>query len=71
MRTTLVLNEKLINEAKTLSGSRTKKEVVEKALEEFVKKRKSRKLVNLEGRFELSYTLEDLLSKRKKDVPYR
>jgi len=37
MRTTLAINQDLLNEAKRLSGSRTKKETVEIALEEFIR----------------------------------
>ncbi|MEO0131183.1 MAG: type II toxin-antitoxin system VapB family antitoxin, partial [candidate division WOR-3 bacterium] len=44
MRTTLAIKEKLLNEAKALSGAKTKKEAVEKALEEFIRRRKSKKL---------------------------
>lgn len=71
MRTTLAINEDLIDEAKTLSGAKTKKETIEKALMEFVRRRKSRKLLELEGKIELTYTLDDLIKRRKKDVPHR
>jgi len=40
MRTTLAINEELLNEAKALSGARTKKEAVEAAFEEFIRRRK-------------------------------
>jgi Arc/MetJ family transcription regulator len=71
MRTTLAINEKLLDEAKELSGARTKKEAVEIALDEFIRRRKARKLLDLEGKVELSFTLKELLNRRKKDVPYR
>lgn len=71
MRTTLAIDEKLLDEAKTLSGAKTKKEAVEIALDEFVRKKKARKLLDLEGKVELSLTLRELLSRRKKNVPYR
>jgi Arc/MetJ family transcription regulator len=71
MRTTLTIKEDLLNEAKTLSGSKTKKEAVEKALEEFIRRRKAKKLIDLEGKIELSLTLQELLDRRRKDVPYR
>lgn len=71
MRTTLAIKEDLLDEVKTLSGARTKKEAVEKALEEFVKKRKTKKLIDLEGKIELSFTLKEFLDRRRKDVPYR
>jgi Arc/MetJ family transcription regulator len=71
MRTTLVIDERLLKEAKSLSGAKSKKEAVEKALDEFIKKRKAKKLLELEGRVELSFSLEELLDRRKKDVPDR
>ena len=71
MRTTIVLNEDLLNEVKTLSGAKSKRDAVEKALEEFVRRRKARKLIELEGKMELSCTTDQLLERRKKDVPHR
>jgi Arc/MetJ family transcription regulator len=71
MRTTLSIDEDLLKEAEKLSGAKTKKETVEMALEEFVRRRKSRKLVELEGKIELSYSLSEFLKRREKDVPYR
>jgi len=71
MRTTLVVREDLIEEVKALSGVKTKKDAVEKALEEFVRRRKAKKLLDLEGKVELSFTLEEFTGRRKKDVPHR
>ncbi|MEW6380201.1 MAG: type II toxin-antitoxin system VapB family antitoxin [bacterium] len=71
MRTTLVIKEDLLNEAKKLSGARTKKEAVEIALEEFIRRRKARKLLELEGKVELSFSLDEFLEGRRKDVPHR
>lgn len=71
MRTTLVIDEGLLKEAKSLSGAKTKKEAVEKALDEFIKRRKAKKLLELEGKVELSFSLKELLDRRKKDVPNR
>ena len=71
MRTTLAIKEKLLDEVKSLSGAKTKKEAVEKALEEFVRRRKARKLIALEGKMELSLTVDKLIKQRRKDVPLR
>jgi Arc/MetJ family transcription regulator len=71
MRTTLAIKEELLSEVKTLSGARTKKEAVEKALEEFIRRRKARKLIDLEGKIELSFAREEFLERRRKDVPHR
>lgn len=70
MRTTLSINETLLKEAKELSGARTKAEAIDKALQEFVNRRKTKRLLALEGKIDLSFSLEDLLDKREKDVPY-
>jgi len=71
MRTTLVVREELIEEVKALSGVKTKKEAVERALEEFIRRRKAKKLLDYEGKMELSYTLSRLIERRRKDVPRR
>ena len=55
MRTTLAIKGELLEEVKELSGAKTKKEAVEKALEEYVKRRKAKKLIGLEGKIELSF----------------
>ena len=71
MRTTLAIKEELLNEVKVLSGAKTKKDAVERALEEFIKRRKAKKLLELEGKIELSFTKEDLIARRRRDVPHR
>ena len=71
MRTTLAIKENLLDEVKLLSGAKTKKEAVEKALEEFIRRRKAKKLIELEGKMELSLTVDKLIKQRRKDVPHR
>jgi Arc/MetJ family transcription regulator len=71
MRTTLAINEELLNEVKLLSGAKTKKDAVEKALVDFIRRRKAKKLLQLEGKIELSFTSKELLERRRKDVPGR
>lgn len=71
MRTTLDIDEKLVDQAKALSGSQTKKETIETALQEYIRRRKARKLLDLEGRIQLNYSVSDLLRRRKRDVPHR
>lgn len=71
MRTTLVLDERLLEEVRVLSGTRTKKAAVEAAMRDFVRRRKARKLLALEGRVELADTVDDLIKRRRKDVPGR
>ena len=48
-RTNLVLDERLLNEALQLSGERTYSGVVNRALEDFVRRIKSRRILELAG----------------------
>jgi Arc/MetJ family transcription regulator len=71
MRTTLAIREELLEEVKAISGVRTKREAVEKALEEFVNRRKAKRLIDLEGKIELSFDLNEFVKDRRRDVPRR
>ncbi len=71
MRTTLVVDEKLVEEVKNLCGVKTKSEAVERALEEFIRRIKAKKLIDLEGKIDLSFTLKEFIERRRKDVPHR
>lgn len=53
MRTTLAIKEELLDEVKALSGAKTKKDAVEKALEEFIKKRRQKDILTLFGKIEM------------------
>jgi Arc/MetJ family transcription regulator len=48
-RTNLVLDEQLLEEAVRLSGERTYSRAVERALEEFVRLRRARRILELAG----------------------
>ena len=50
MRTNVVIDDELINEAIRLSGVTTKKDVISFALQEFVATRKRRNLLELTGK---------------------
>ena len=50
MRTNIVLDDGLVKEAISLSGARTKREVVDMALRELVARRRQREMKNLIGR---------------------
>ena len=71
MRTTMAIKKDLLDEVKILSAAKSNKEAVEIALEEFVKKRKAKKLLKLEGKIELSFTQKELIARRRRDVPQR
>ena len=48
-RTNLVIDEQLLEEATRLSGERTYSRTVERALEEFVRRVKARRILDLAG----------------------
>ena len=50
VRTNIVLDEALVEEAMEVTGARTKKEVVHLALEELIRSRKKKSLTDLAGR---------------------
>lgn len=53
LRTNIVLDDELIEEAFALTGARTKKELVHMALRELVRSRKKKDLTELAGRIRL------------------
>jgi len=53
MMVTLTIKEELLDEVKALSGAKTKKDAVEKALEEFIKKRRQKDILTLFGKIEM------------------
>ncbi len=71
MRTTMAIDESLIQEVQDLSGAKTKKAAVEVALAEYIRRRKARRLLELEGKIDLAYSLDELLERRSRDVPDR
>ena len=56
MKTTLDLPEELLEEARRLSGLRTKRAVVLAALEEFIRRRRKEQLLDMLGRTEVGIT---------------
>jgi len=52
LRTNIELDEKLVKEAMKLTNKKTKKELVNYALKELVRKEKRKKLLDLEGKVE-------------------
>jgi Arc/MetJ family transcription regulator len=54
MRTNIVLDERLVKKAMKLSHKRTKKELVNQALKEFVENRKRLNLMDLAGKIEFA-----------------
>jgi len=60
MRTTLDLNEKLVEEAMKLSGEKTKTSVIHKALTDYVNKAKSKGILDFGGKVDLKIDLDVL-----------
>ncbi len=52
MTTNLALDDRLIKHALKLSGKKTKKEAVNEALEEYIRKREQMKIFELAGKIE-------------------
>ena len=65
MRTNIVLDESLVQEAFRLTDARTKRELIHLALEELIRVRKKRNLAELAGRIELR---DDFDHKAMRDV---
>jgi Arc/MetJ family transcription regulator len=54
MRTNIVLDDALVNEAFALTGVRTKKELVNLALRELIAQRRKKDLLDLAGKLEFA-----------------
>jgi Arc/MetJ family transcription regulator len=66
-RTNLVLNEQLLEEATRLSGEKTYSRAVERALEDFVRRARARRILDLRG----SGAWEGDLGQMRRDTPAR
>ncbi len=66
-KTTVVLDENLLEDAREAIGARTKKETIETALREIVKKRQRDLLRKEMGTYKLNLTQEDLDKMRSDD----
>lgn len=62
MRTNIVIDDQLMGEALKLSGCKTKKELIHKAIQEFIQNRKRRDLRELKGKvnFDEKYNYKEL-----------
>lgn len=64
LRTNVELDENLIKEAMEFTQKKTKKEIVNYALEELVKRFKRKKLLELEGKVEWTGSLDEMRKSR-------
>jgi hypothetical protein len=65
MATNLSIDPKLIDKALEVSGERTKKAAVTKALQEFIARRQQKNLVELFGKLEWDSTFDYKLERRR------
>jgi len=59
-KTTVVIDDKLIEEALKVTGAKTKKEVIEKGLRELIRTKNREALRKELGTYELELSLEEL-----------
>ena len=59
MKTTLNISKELLEEAIRLSGARTKTEVINKALENLIRKQKIERIIQRSGKVEFSADWEE------------
>jgi len=60
MRTNIDINDKLMKRAQELSRIKTKKEVVEQALENFINELQRRDMLNLRGKVQWDGDLDEM-----------
>jgi metal-responsive CopG/Arc/MetJ family transcriptional regulator len=65
MRMSVSLDRQLLEDAQYLTGKKTKKEVLEEALKELIRKKRREEALKHAGKIEMDITLEDLLELRK------
>lgn len=65
MATNLAINESLLNKALELGGFKSKKDTVNAALEEFIRRRKAEDVISLFGKIEYAsdYNYKDMRSR--------
>ncbi len=67
MRTNIVIDDELLNEAFSVSNARTKKDLIHEALKEFIRLKKRKDLTELAGaiRFHKNYNHKKLRKLRR------
>lgn len=60
MRTNVEINDKLMKKAQKLSNIKTKREVIEKALEQYVKALQRKDMLNIRGKIDWDGNLEEM-----------
>jgi len=65
MRSTVDIDDKLIEKAKKLTGVKTKKELINISLKELIKKKKLEHLLSLYGKSPIDISVKDIEKFRK------
>ncbi len=65
-RLTLTLDDQLLEEARRVMATRTKRETIEAALREVVRRARARKALEHKGKLHLGFSREDLLRRRER-----
>ncbi|MFO7890996.1 MAG: type II toxin-antitoxin system VapB family antitoxin [bacterium] len=63
-RTNIVINEKLVEEGKKISGIRTTKELVDVSLREFIRRGKQKHILDLKGTVDWQGDIEKMRQTR-------
>ena len=66
MATNLGLNDRLVDEAQRVGGHKTKKDAVNAALEEYVRRRKQLKILDLFGKIDYDPAYDYKAARRKR-----
>ena len=66
MATNLGLNDRLVDEAQRVGGHKTKKDAVNAALEEYVRRRKQLKILELFGKIDFDPSYDYKAERRRK-----
>ncbi len=65
MRTNIVIDDALMEEAKAVSGLRTKREVVERALRTLIRVRRQEDILELRGNIRWEGNLDEMREERR------
>ena len=66
MATNLALDDNLIEEARKVGGHKTKKEAVTAALDEYIKRKKQLKIIDLFGKIEMDPSYDYKAERKRK-----
>lgn len=67
VRLNVELDPRLLNEAVEVSGARSKREAIETALRELVRRRRLARLIERAGTVPLAWSVEDLIRAREEE----